>query len=122
MGLPKFETFEPKPSARWVIKTEGFEISPWLFRNYKLYNEGEKIIMECEILEPLDITFRPVDFMKITDILIDYLDPTGVVISSLIMGVKGINFSTGGDYSSNELKTTHFRFEINAKTLKTLKN
>jgi hypothetical protein len=112
--------YEPKTDSRWIINTHGFEIPSWLFRNYKLYNEGEKIIMECEILEQLNITFKPSDLMTITDVSIDYLDPVGVITDSLIMEVKGINFTTGGDYSSTELKKTHFRFEINSKTIKTL--
>jgi hypothetical protein len=112
--------YEPKTESRWFIKTHGFEISSWLFTNYTLYNEGEKIIMECDIWEPVHITFKPSDLMSITDVSIEYLDPVGIVTDSLIMEVKGINFTTGGDYSSYELKKTHLRFEINSKTIRTL--
>jgi hypothetical protein len=109
---------EPKTDSRWVITTKGFEIPKWLFRNYKLYNDGEDIIVECEIIEPLHITFNPADYMKITDILVEYLDPVGIVVSSLLMEIKGLNFVTSGDYESNELKKTKFLFKINPKKIK----
>ena len=120
MDKKMIEPYEPKTVSRWIIKTGGFEIPSWLFRNYTLYNENDKIIVECDILEPLHMIFKPTDFMKITDISIEYLDPTGVITYSLIMDVKGLNFVTGGDYSSTELKNTHFRFEIDPKTVRSL--
>jgi|688.fasta_scaffold638798_2 hypothetical protein len=113
----KWHLVEPAKTNRFVIKLLGAEIPPYLFRKYKLYNEGDEIIFVTEFFESIEFTFNPVDFFKITDVQIDYLDPTGVKHNSIKFQVKGSNFKKIGDYAEDSLTTIKMRFVADVKTI-----
>ena len=47
----KPEWVEPKMKFRFRVQFSGMEIPDYLFRKYKLYNDGEKLIFETSIYE-----------------------------------------------------------------------
>lgn len=101
---------EPAKTNRFVIRLLGAEIPSYLFRKYKLYNEGDEIIFVTEFLETVEYTFNPADFFKITGVQIDYLDPTGTKHNGIVFQVKGSNFKKVGDYSDDDFITVKLRF------------
>jgi hypothetical protein len=111
---------EPAMENRFVIKITGADIPEYLFRKYKIYNEGEELILTTEFLESVMFTFNPTEFFNITEVTIDYLDPTGVPHQSILFPVKGSNFKKVGDYSSNEITTIKMRFIVDIKGIKLL--
>lgn len=108
----KFENFEPLQGNRWIINTHPISIIPYLFRKYKMYNEGELIIFETEFIETVMDTYNPKELLEITDITLEYLDPIGSVVGGLIMKVNGINFKRKHSYSGNDLMITKLRIVI----------
>jgi hypothetical protein len=113
-----WQHIEPAKTNRFVIKLKGADIPPYLFRKYKLYNEGDEIIFVTEFMETVNYTFNPVDFFKITDVEIEYLDPTGVKHNSIIFSVQGSNFKKIGDYSDDNMTTIKIRFVAKTETIK----
>lgn len=108
----EFKPIEPLKSNRWVIKTSPTVITDFLFREYKMFNEGENIILETSFFETILGVYNPKDLMNITDITIEYLDPIGEVVGGLTMTVKGINFEKHHSYSDDNLLITNLRFVI----------
>lgn len=101
---------EPLKSNRWVIKTNPIEINYFLFREYKMYNEGENIILETSFFETVNELYSPIDIMNITDITLEYLDPIGEVVNGFSMTIKGVNFEKSHSYSDDGLLITNMRF------------
>jgi hypothetical protein len=116
----EFRPIEPLMENRWIIKTHPININPYLFRKYKMYNEGEKIIFKTEFFETVMDTYNPKELLEITDITLEYLDPTGVVVGGLKMIVKGINFERKHSYSGNDLMITKLRVIIDMIDLLTI--
>jgi len=110
--LKQFIGVEPLMENRWIIKTHPININPYLFRKYKMYNEGEIIVFKTEFFETVMDTYNPKELLEITDITLEYLDPTGVVVGGLKMIVKGINFERKHSYSENDLMITKLRVII----------
>jgi len=110
--LKQFIGVEPLMENRWIIKTHPININPYLFRKYKMYNEGEIIVFKTEFFETVMDTYNPKELLEITDITLEYLDPTGVVFGVLKMIVKGINFERKHSYSENDLMITKLRVII----------
>lgn len=108
----EFNFKEPLKSNRWLIRTYPTQIHPYLFRKYKLYNEGETIILTTEFMETVQVSYNPKDLLEITDIRLEYLDPVGEVVSGLNMIVKGINFEKKHSYKKDKLLLTKMRFVI----------
>jgi hypothetical protein len=108
----EFRLMEPLMENRWIIRTHPLEISPYLFRKYKMFNEGEQIILKTKFFETVECSYNPKDLLKITDITIEYLDPTGVVVGGLKMIVKGLNFEREHRYSGDNLMMTKLRVII----------
>ena len=104
--------YDPIRSHYFIIETAGYEIPSHLFQNYKIFNEGEDIILTIEFLEMVEFIFNPKNFMDITDVKIKYLDPTGVVVQEITYGIKGSNFEMGNAYKDDGLSTVKFRFII----------
>ncbi len=102
----KFENVEPLMENRWIIRTHPININPYLFRKYKMYNEGDTIIFKTEFLETVMDTYNPKELMEITEITLEYLDPIGSVVGGLKMKVNGINFKRKHSYSGNDLMIT----------------
>ena len=118
--LKQFVPVEPLMENRWIIKTHPININPYLFRKYKMYNEGETIIFKTEFFETVMDTYNPKELLEITDITLEYLDPTGVVVGGLKMIVKGINFERKHSYSENDLMITKLRVIIDMIDLLTI--
>jgi hypothetical protein len=108
--MEKFEPIEPLKSNRWIIRTYPFEITDFLFREYKMYNEGEEIILETSFFETIHHVYTPKEIMDITDLSIEYLDPIGNVVNGLKMSIKGVNFEKHHSYSDDGLMVTKLRF------------
>lgn len=107
-----FKHIEPLKENRWVIKTYPHKINPFLFRKYKMYNEGEKIIFKTSFFESVHDLYNPADIMEITDITLEYLDPVGEVMNGFKMIVSGMNFEKKHSYKNDGLLTTDLRFVI----------
>ena len=118
--LKQFVPVEPLMENRWIIKTHPININPYLFRKYKMYNEGGSIIFKTEFFETVTDTYNPKELLEITDITVEYLDPTGVVVGGLKMIVKGINFERKHSYSENDLMMTKLRVIIGETDLLTI--
>lgn len=113
----EFTPMEPLLSNRWLIKLNGLHIEPFLFRKYKIYNQGDDIIFTTQFFETVQHSYNPKDFFNIEDITIEYLDPVGDVVNGLTFKPKGINFKRKHSYSNNNLMITKLRTIIDAKTL-----
>ena len=111
-----FEPIEPLKSNRWVIKTKPLVITDFLFREYKMFNEGEEIILETSFMETILGVYNPKDLMNITDLTIEYLSPVGDVVGGFDITVKGVNFEKHHSYSDDSLLTTNLRFVIGSIT------
>lgn len=109
---------EPKMSFRFSIKFEGLDIPDYLFRRYKMYNDGEILIFEASLYETVDYTLSPVDFFKIFNVTVSFLDATGAVVSSWNFNIEGLSFDNSGDYGKEDLMTHNFKFEVNKKSFK----
>jgi hypothetical protein len=118
--MEEFKIVEPLKANRWLIKTEGVDIQQYLFRKYKIYNEGSEIIFKTEFYETVTDSVNPKDLLNLTSITIEYLDPTGVVINSLNFDVKGVNFKQKQSYSKDDLMITKLRVVVNKDTMKLL--
>jgi hypothetical protein len=55
-----------------------------------------------------------------TDIEIDYLDPTGVVVNGLRFQIVGANMEQKCDYTKDGLMIIKFRFVVNINEVKLL--
>jgi hypothetical protein len=108
----EFRAYEPLRANRWIIETSPTEITPYLFRKYRMFNEGDKIVFKTEFLETVDISYNPLDLMEITDITLKYLDPVGEVVGGFKMIVGGLNFDKKHSYSDDEFLITKMRFVI----------
>ena len=108
----EFRPMEPLMENRWIIRTHPLEISPYLFRKYKIFNEGEQIVLKTKFFETVECIYNPKDLLDITDITIEYLAPTGVLVGGLKMTVKGFNFERKHSYSGDNLMITKLRVVI----------
>jgi hypothetical protein len=113
----KFPLLEPLKCNRWLIRFEGLDIEPYLFRKYKMYNEGDEIIFLTEYLETVQNTYNPKDLLNIVAVTIEYLDPTGVAVQTLKFDVKGLNFKIKQSYKKDKFQITKLRFVVNTDTL-----
>ena len=104
--------YEPIMSHRFIIETIGYEIPSYLFQNYKIFNEGEEIILTIEFIEIVNFCFNPKNFMDITDVNIQYIDPTGVNVHEILYGIKGSNFELENAYKNDNISTVKMRFIV----------
>ena len=108
----QFNQIEPLKSNRWIIETYPTEINPILFRKYKLFNEGDKLIFKTEFIETIEGVYNPMHLFEISEITLKYLSPIGDVVDGFKMIVGGLNFVKNHSYSSDDLLTTKMRFII----------
>jgi hypothetical protein len=113
----RFPLIEPLRCNRWIIKLDGMDIEPFLFRKYKMYNEGEEIIFLTEFYETVQQSYNPKDLLNIVGVIIEYLDPTGVVVQTLKFDVKGLNFEIKQSYGKDKLQIVKLRFVVNKDTM-----
>jgi hypothetical protein len=116
--LTKFTPVEPLKSNRFIIKfNKEVTVPEYLFRNFKIYNEGEKLIFKTKMYQTVNYSFNPADLFKITDVKIEYLDPVGEVVNGLSFDIQGSNLSYKNDYSDDNLSMIDFQFVINPETI-----
>ena len=115
--MEEFQIVEPLKANRWIIETYPTKIQPYNFRKYKLFNEGELIILETTIMETVTHFYNPVDLMNLTNITIKYLDPVGDIVNGLKMIIKGVNFEKNHSYKNDDILLTKLRFIIDANKL-----
>jgi hypothetical protein len=115
--MKEMKLIEPLKSNRWLIRTEGMDIKPYLFRKYKIFNEGEDIIFKTEFYETVEQTYNPKDILNIVGFTVEYLDPTGTMVNGLKFDVKGINFEQKMSYGKDKLMLTKIRVIIDKNTL-----
>jgi hypothetical protein len=116
--LQEFPLLEPLKCNRWLMRFEGMEIAPYLFRKYKMFNEGDEIIFLTEYYETTQHTYNPKDLLNIVGVTVEYLDPTGVAVQKLKFDVKGINFEIKQSYGKDKVQITKLRFIVNKDTLR----
>lgn len=116
----QFQQIEPLKNNRFLITFEDVNVPQYFFRNYEMYNEGEKMIFITEFLESVTYTFNPKDFFKINRVKLEYLDPIGETAGGMIFNVKGSNFSKKGDYSDDSIQTIQLRFVVDIDSIDTL--
>ena len=117
-SIENWQLVEPAKTNRFIIKIKGADIPEYLFKNYKIYNEGDEVILTTEFYETVQYTFNPSDFFNIIGIEILYLDPVGTIYNSISFDVKGSNFKKTGSYSEDEITKNKLRFVIDKKTIK----
>jgi hypothetical protein len=115
-----FNPVEPLKSNRWIIKLNGMDIPPYLFRKYKIYNEGDEIIFKTEFFETIEWSYNIKDIFNIDEVTIEYLSPVGDVINGVKFKTKGINFERKHSYSDDDLMITKLRLIIDVKSLELL--
>jgi hypothetical protein len=116
--ITDFTPVEPLKSNRFLIKfNDEVKVPEYLFRSFKIYNEGDNLIFKTKIFQTVDYSFNPSDIFKITDVKIEYLDPIGEVVNGLSFDVQGSNISFKNDYADDSLSTIYFQFVINTKTI-----
>ncbi len=110
---------EPLMSNRFIIKfNEEVTIPEYLFRNFKIYNEGESLIFRTEMYQTVDYSFNPSDLFKMTSVTIHYLDPVGEVVNGINFNLKGSNLIYKNDYRDDGLSILKFQFVIDVESMK----
>jgi hypothetical protein len=117
MKINKWEYIEPLKTNRWVIKFKGCFIEEYLFRKYKIFNDGNKLMFSTEIYETVHRQINPKDLFNIEEINIEFLDPIGSVVGGFIFKPKTIQFEQCGDYNSDELLNYKILIEVDKETL-----
>jgi hypothetical protein len=87
-------------------------ISEYLFRSFNLTIENKETNLKVEMFETTDYSFNPKDLTKINKVKIENLDPTGIVVNTIILPVKERSYFKSGDYRKDELLTNNFKFII----------
>ena len=116
--ISEFKPIEPLMSNRFIIKfNEEVTIPEYLFRNFKIYNEGESLIFRTEMYQTVNYSFNPSDLFKITDVTIHYLDPVGEVVNGINFNLKGSNLVYKNDYRDDGLSILKFQFVIDVESM-----
>jgi hypothetical protein len=118
--LSKFQFVEPLKENRFLINIIGTTIPNLLFRKFEIHNEGNELIFTTSFYETVQFSFNPTEFFNITGVVIDYLDPTGTVVNSLIFDVKGSNYGRKQSYSNDELQINELKFIVKKETMNLL--
>ena len=100
--------------------TDSWVLLYFIFRNFKIYNQGEDIIFETKIWQTSTYTFNPGDFYRIVGVRIDYLDPIGATANGYTFNVKGSNFKIKKSYEDDGISTVKFRFVVDISSIKLL--
>jgi len=117
--ISEFKPIEPLMSNRFIIKfNEEVTIPEYLFRNFKIYNEGESLIFRTEMYQTVNYSFNPSDLFKMTSVTIHYLDPVGEVVNGINFNLKGSNLVYKNDYRDDGLSILKFQFVIDVESMK----
>lgn len=116
--ISEFKPIEPLMSNRFIIKfNEEVTIPEYLFRNFKIYNEGESLIFRTEMYQTVNYSFNPSDLFKMTSVTIHYLDPVGEVVNGINFNLKGSNLVYKNDYRDDGLSILKFQFVIDVESM-----
>ena len=120
MSVSKWEYFEPLKTNRWIIKLKGCDIQEYLFRKYKIFNDGSKLMFSTEVYETVQFQINPKELFKIEEVRIEFLDPIGTVVNGLVFNPKTIQFEQSADYGSDDLLNYKILMEIDMGTLQSI--
>ena len=116
--ISEFKPIEPLMSNRFIIKfNEEVTIPEYLFRNFKIYNEGESLIFRTDMYQTVNYSFNPSDLFKMTSVTIHYLDPVGEVVNGINFNLKGSNLVYKNDYRDDGLSILKFQFVIDVESM-----
>ena len=105
--------FEPARANRFIVYFIGADIPSHASHNYAFYYENDNIMLEINFYDFVGFIFNPRDASFISDIVIDFLDPVGVVYGTLRATViECLEFEKRGDYSSNEITNNRAKFLV----------
>lgn len=106
--------FEPMRTNRFIVHTMGLEIPPPQIYRYELsMSEGEYMI-DLSIYDFINFTLNPNLISQITGFVIEYLDPTGIVVNTLVLSVINcMEFSKSGDYENEDITSNEIKFRVN---------
>lgn len=108
----KFEPMEPLKSNRWILRTYPLNIDYHLFNEYKLYYDGNNIVLKTWFMESVDKSYNPQDLLEITDVTIEYLNPVGKTVSGLKMIIDSVNFVRKDSYKKDKIMKTKLKFVV----------
>lgn len=108
----KFEPMEPLKSNRWILRTYPLNIEYHLFNEYKLYYDGNDIVLKTWFMESVDKSYNPQDLLEITDVTIEYLNPVGKTVSGLKMIIDSVNFVRKDSYKKDKIMKTKLKFVV----------
>lgn len=108
----KFEPMEPLKSNRWILRTHPLNIDYHLFNEYKLYYDGNQIVLKTWFMESVDKSYNPQDLLEITDLTIEYLNPEGKTVSGLKMIIDSVNFVRKDSYKKDKIMKTKLKFVV----------
>ena len=108
----KFEPMEPLKSNRWILRTHPLNINYHLFNEYKLYYDGNEMVLKTQFMESVDKSYNPKDLLEITDVTIEYLNPTGKTVSGLKMIIDSVNFVRKDSYKKDKIMKTKLKFVV----------
>jgi hypothetical protein len=108
----KFEPMEPLKSNRWILRTYPLNIDYHLFNEYKLYYDGNDIVLKTWFMESVDKSYNPQDLLEITDVTIEYLNPVGKTVSGLKMIIDSVNFVRKDSYKKDKIMKTKLKFVV----------
>ena len=117
MKINKWEYIEPLKTNRWLIKFKGCLIEEYLFRKYKIFNDGDKLMFSTEIYETVHHYINPKDLFNIEEVTIEFLSPVGDVVNGLVFNPKTIQFEQLGDYGSDDILNYKILMEVDKETL-----
>jgi hypothetical protein len=113
------DVWEPKRTHLFTIEFPGLNISPYFFQDYKLYTEGEDFVFETNIFDSIQEEVNPAKFLKIKNVVINHLDPTGKNnIGGYVFKTEGIYYESSNSYAENEFLIHKLKLKIAEDTFK----
>ena len=121
--IKKFPSYEPLMTNRWLVRTkESFQNVPeWVVKDFKIdtvdiENDKKKdtkaLKLTLHFHNMVQWLLVPDDVMYTKKVIIDFLDPTGVVVNNYSMNVEFDTFTLAGDYSDSTILTHEVTFWI----------
>lgn len=121
--IKKFPSYEPLMTNRWVVRTkESFRNVPeWVVKDFKIdtvdIDNGKKkdtkaLKLTLHFHNMVQWLLVPDDVMYSKKVIIDFLDPTGVIVNNYTMNVEFDTFTLVGDYGDSSILTHEVTFWI----------
>ena len=101
-------------SNRFIITVNGIDIPENQFTGYNLVFRDTVFKLTVSFYDTVEHWFNPTDMNSIESFSIQYLDPVGIVISTLnIMVVEPLTFERHGSYSDLDILKNFLSFKVN---------